>query len=207
MDVDAQVYQAEAAALGDIWRDSGGNAGRHICLRRLPQDGLHLGTCLHPQSLMGTGERASRYGTWTPRVRTQGFAIGTIGGFGTGFQQRAVQIRNAKLQEAKPTVTVSESQQDTYSVYLGQDENGVIKYVGITKRDPEIRFKEHQRSGTERANLLYEVVEGTGHLSKIEAQIIEQNYINTYKMQKNGGLLLNKINSIAPRKWKDYGIK
>lgn len=141
------------------------------------------------------------------RGGAQGFAIGTIGGFGTGFQQRAVQIRNAKLQEAKPTVTVSESQQDTYSVYLGQDENGVIKYVGITKRDPEIRFKEHQRSGTERANLLYEVVEGTGHLSKIEAQIIEQNYINTYKMQKNGGLLLNKINSIAPRKWKDYGIK
>ena len=32
----------------------------------------------------------------------QGFAIGAIGGVGTGLQQRAVQIRNAKLQEAKP---------------------------------------------------------------------------------------------------------
>ena len=32
----------------------------------------------------------------------QGLAIGAIGGVGTGLQQRAVQIRNAKLQEAKP---------------------------------------------------------------------------------------------------------
>ena len=48
-------------------RDSGGNAGRHICLRRFPQDGLHLGTCLHPRTLMGTGEGASYH--WT---RTQG---------------------------------------------------------------------------------------------------------------------------------------
>jgi hypothetical protein len=34
-----------------------------------------------------------------------------------------------------------------------------------------------------------------------------QTLINQYGLQKNGGLLLNKINSIAPKNWWQYGIK
>lgn len=33
-----------------------------------------------------------------------------------------------------------------------------------------------------------------------------QNFINQYGMQKNGGQLLNKMNSIAPNYWKENGI-
>lgn len=66
----------------------------------------------------------------------------------------------------------------TNSVYVGRDEYGRIRYVGITQRDPVERFKEHLRSGTNRANLHYEVVSGTGHLSRIQALIIEQRLVN-----------------------------
>ena len=80
-------------------------------------------------------------------------------------------------------------------------------YVGITKRDPEIRFTEHQNSGTERASLTFRPIPGTGNLSYNEARIIEQISINTFKMQKNRGQLYNKINSISPKYWEKQGIK
>ena len=38
-----------------------------------------------------------------------------------------------------------------YSVYTGIDADGNIKYVGITGRDPQIKFNEHKNSKTERA--------------------------------------------------------
>jgi hypothetical protein len=40
-------------------------------------------------------------------------------------------------------------------------------------------------------------------LSKIDARIMEQTFINQYGL----GNMLNKINSIAPSKWGLYGIK
>ena len=36
---------------------------------------------------------------------------------------------------------------------------------------------------------------------------MEQLIINEYGLQKNGGQLYNKINSISPSKWHQYGIK
>lgn len=94
----------------------------------------------------------------------------------------------------------------TNSVYVGRDEYGRIRYVGITQRDPAERFKEHLRSGTNRATLRYEVVSGTGHLSRIQALIIEQRLVNIYEMEKFGGALYNKINPISPKYWDKYGI-
>ncbi|MGL5317448.1 MAG: RHS repeat-associated core domain-containing protein, partial [Bacteroidales bacterium] len=90
-----------------------------------------------------------------------------------------------------------------YTVYEGTDESGV-RYVGITERDPEIRFAEHRNSGTERAGLYYQS-KHTG-LTKIQARILEQKLINKYGLQKNGGQLYNKINSIAKKYWNQYGI-
>lgn len=109
-------------------------------------------------------------------------------------------------QETTPEITQIEGD-GTYSVYLGLDDNKVVRYVGITKRDPQIRFLEHLNSETERVTLKYRVIRGTGHLTERQARIMEQTLINKYGMQKNDGALLNKINSISPKKWEKYGIK
>ncbi len=70
----------------------------------------------------------------------------------------------------------------------------------MTKRDPYIRFMEHLRSNTERADLIYSVIESG--LSKQDARIIEQLWINKFGLDN----LYNKINSIAPIFWPKYNI-
>ncbi|PWG77901.1 GIY-YIG nuclease family protein, partial [Pararcticibacter amylolyticus] len=93
-------------------------------------------------------------------------------------------------------------------VYQGIDAAGVVRYVGITERAASVRFAEHLNAiGTGRELLRYEVIEGATDLSRTGARILEQTLINQYGLHKNGGLLLNKINSIAPKYWKLYDIK
>ena len=91
----------------------------------------------------------------------------------------------------------------SYSVYQGVNEDGEVKYIGITKRDPQVRWGEHLNSGTERATLMYDLVEGATGLSKTNAHIWEQNLINHYGLNN----LYNKINSIEPRYWPQYNIQ
>jgi|GEM_PF-318112 len=79
-------------------------------------------------------------------------------------------------------------------VYHGKDAAGVVRYVGITQRNPAIRFAEHGRAGGPKASLHFEVVHSG--LSRQSARQWEQHYIDKWGMQKNGGRLLNKINSI-----------
>ena len=80
--------------------------------------------------------------------------------------------------------------------------------MGITARDPALRFAEHLRAvGTGRDVLRYGVFDGARGLSKAQARFLEQVLINQYGMQRNGGALLNKINSISPKYWWQYGIK
>lgn len=95
----------------------------------------------------------------------------------------------------------------THTVYQGVDAEGTVRYVGITGNEPQNRFNQHLNSkGTGKESLIYNPVkEGTG-LSKTQARVMEQNLINQYGLQKNGGLLLNKINSIAPQYWWLYRI-
>jgi len=93
-----------------------------------------------------------------------------------------------------------------YSVYHGLDASGVVKYVGITSRNPAVRWGEHQASGGAKAMLEYEAIEGAVNLSKQQARVLEQTIINTHGLEKNGGQLLNQINSIAPKNWSKYGI-
>ncbi len=89
-----------------------------------------------------------------------------------------------------------------YSVYQGVDPvTGEVKYVGITKRDPQVRFYEHLRSNSPRADLIYEPI--VGGLSKTNAHIWEQNLINQYGLNN----LYNKINSIEPKYWPQYNIQ
>ena len=87
-----------------------------------------------------------------------------------------------------------------FSVYEGYDTNGSVRYVGMTGRDPQIRFTEHARAvGTGRDILQYEPV--AKGLTKLEARILEESKILEYGMMKDGGALLNKVHSIAPSNW------
>ena len=88
-----------------------------------------------------------------------------------------------------------------YSVYKGVDPfTNETKYIGITKRNPNVRFMEHLMSNTERADLIYSVIDSG--LSRQEARIMEQLLINNYGLEN----LYNKINSIAPKFWPKYNI-
>lgn len=80
-------------------------------------------------------------------------------------------------------------------------------YIGITGRDAAVRFGEHLNSGTARSLLDYRVINGATGLSKTQARIWEHTLINQYGLGKNGGQLLNKVNSIAPKNWWQFGIK
>lgn len=95
----------------------------------------------------------------------------------------------------------------TYSVYRGVDAADKVKYVGITGREPIIRFIEHSNSGTAKSTLKYKVIKGATNLTKDQARMWEQTLINQYGLEKNGGVLINKINSIATKNWGLYGIK
>ena len=89
-----------------------------------------------------------------------------------------------------------------YFIYHGYDRDEVVRYVGITMREAEKRFAEHLKSiGTGKEFLNYKVVKVV--YGKLEARIIEQKYINKYGLEN----LLNKINSIAKKYWKEHGIK
>ena len=93
-----------------------------------------------------------------------------------------------------------------FSVYEGLDGNGVVRYIGITGRPATERFAEHMASNTARAQLRYQVVRGLDGLSVNQARYWEQTLINGYGGPK-GGQLLNRINSIAPKYWAQWGIK
>lgn len=69
-----------------------------------------------------------------------------------------------------------------------------------------MRFNEHLHSMSPRADLRYQTIGGIHGLSSQQARMIEQNLINTYQIGNKGGQLFNKINSVSPRYWKEWGI-
>lgn len=155
-----------------------------------------------------------------------GAVIGSISGLQKGFVEKKeerkitiLKMRSEANSETTPQVDPNVLTQEmlnnpkmpvgegTNTVYVGLDGNGVVRYVGITNREPVQRFQEHWNSGTSRENLTYHKLDGTGGLSRLQARIIEQRLINAYGMGKNGGQLYNKINSIKPGySWFRYGI-
>lgn len=127
-----------------------------------------------------------------------GLVLGGITGMGEG-------VFDARANGENPWALKDSAVKDAsgpYSVYQGIDPNtNEVKYVGITKRSPEVRWAEHYSSGTERANLRFNVV--SSGLTRMDARIQEQTLINQYGLEN----LYNKINSISPYYWEHYGIK
>lgn len=86
---------------------------------------------------------------------------------------------------------------DNYTIYGGFDAFGAIRYVGITCRDIAMRAGEHLNSlDPIRSSLTYKPLHIVGDL--LTARGSEQAYIDAYGMVKEGGQLVNKINSISP---------
>ena len=80
------------------------------------------------------------------------------------------------------------------TVYRYVDENGITRYIGITNNFTR-RAGEHLRG---RGWVIREIP-GLDHLSRSDARAVEQVLIERFGLSRNGGTLLNKINSIAPR--------
>ncbi|QQS40023.1 MAG: RHS repeat-associated core domain-containing protein [Acidobacteriota bacterium] len=95
-----------------------------------------------------------------------------------------------------------------YVGYFGYAADGSEAYVGITSRNPLIRFGEHLNAeGTGRELLIYREVKGARFGSKLDARVWEQTQINRFGLSKNGGPLLNKINSISQKRWDELGVQ
>ncbi len=95
--------------------------------------------------------------------------------------------------------------QGNSTVYVGVDENNVIKYVGRTDRPLEMRAAEHLRDVSKKSIIVkFKPVKTT--LDHNGSRVAEQILINKYGLQKNGGQLINKINSISPKHWEKFGI-
>jgi RHS repeat-associated protein len=113
----------------------------------------------------------------------------------------------AVVDVAKTTEVIGVAGEGSHLVYKGFDAAGTVKYVGITEREAAVRFGEHANAiGTGKELLDFQVMKGATGLTKIEARVLEQTLINQYGMIKNGGQLLNKMNSIAPKFWPGLGL-
>jgi hypothetical protein len=76
------------------------------------------------------------------------------------------------------------------NVYLSRDRQGKVQYVGVTN-DVARRSVEHLRENGFAIDKLME------NLSRSDALAVEQALIELHGLGKNGGTLLNRINSIA----------
>lgn len=79
---------------------------------------------------------------------------------------------------------------EQHSVYISLGDTGHVQYVGITN-DLARRSAEHLRQNGFRIRELLE------DLSREDARAVEQALIEIHGLAKNGGTLLNRINSIA----------
>lgn len=70
---------------------------------------------------------------------------------------------------------------------------GEVQYVGITK-NLEQRAARHLAS----KGISIDAVPGLSNLSRADARAVEQALIEAHGLSKNGGTLMNQINSISP---------
>ncbi|MBN6536742.1 RHS repeat protein [Acinetobacter pittii] len=150
--------------------------------------------------------------TWAAGEDLLNFGTFGYGGIAKNSIQLGIKGANEVLAASKfalPEMSfASQTQKMSNVVYQGFDKAGDVRYIGITQRAPEARFAEHLNSiGTGKEFLRYEVVPGAINLSRPEARKMEQSLINQYGLGKNGGTLLNQINSINPKYWERFGIK
>lgn len=141
---------------------------------------------------------------WNGAPKTVDIHLTEIEGIPT-YNERNVTLEHEFIEQTIKDFPANQT--GTNSVYLGFDDAGNVRYVGITKNNPEIRFQQHRNSNTIRSTLKFKTIPNTGYLTRQQARIIEQKLINLYGLPKLDGMLYNKINSIAPVYWQKYGIE
>jgi len=144
-------------------------------------------------------------GAGTPFSIIGGVVRAGQGNFGDAAFDVAMAIPFAGVlgKVAKTAKVAEEGAEGAHVVYQGiNPATKAVEYVGITMRDPAIRWAEHALD-PEKAHLVFRLVKGANNLTKTEARVLEQKLINKHGL----GNLLNKINSIAPKYWAQYGIK
>ena len=99
--------------------------------------------------------------------------------------------------------TIISTKQWNYGI---DTKTNAVRYIGITKRKPISRFAEHAAYDTNRALLRFHKIEVAGNFSHYQARLLEQTLINFYGLEKNGGQLFNKINSISSQKWSNLSL-
>ena len=99
--------------------------------------------------------------------------------------------------------TIISTKQWNYGI---DTKTNAVRYIGITKREPVSRFAEHAASGTNRALLRFQIIKVSWNFSHYQARLLEQTLINYYGLEKNGGQLFNKINSISSQKWSNLSL-
>jgi len=182
-------------------------------------DGAIYGREINEVAVYGTG-KSSLIGFWNSikysipiygscqlaaESLNNGYYLNAVGYSALAFLEICSFGALTELNLSAKSVT-SASRTGTNIVYEGIDANAKIRYVGITERNAAIRFNEHWNSRTSRSLLDYRKVEGATNLNRLDARIWEQSLINKYGLEKNGGQLFNKINSIAQKSWFKYGI-
>ncbi|MCB6182040.1 hypothetical protein LIN78_00525 [Leeia sp. TBRC 13508] len=78
------------------------------------------------------------------------------------------------------------------SVYVSYIEDGTIQFIGITDDLPSRAVARLSQKG-----ISISAIPGLQNISRADARAVEQTLIEYYGLGKNGGALLNKINSIA----------
>ncbi|MXN91463.1 type IV secretion protein Rhs [Flavobacterium sp. Sd200] len=148
------------------------------------------------------------YGSFLASIIIPEIAIEVVVELGSmALATETVAVLEATGQEAIVAVVEAEEaivavEEGSHVVYQGFDAAGKVQYVGITSRDAAVRFAEHAASGTPKSALDFEIIQGATSLTKTQARVWEQNVINQHGLPN----LLNKINSIAPSKWVQYGV-
>ena len=97
-----------------------------------------------------------------------GWGIGKLAG------QFASKSSSSVAQAVEASSIGNEAAVGTHSVYTGVDASGTVRYVGITGRDPSVRFSEHLHSGTAKGALKYEVIKGVGEPKEMMYDMLEQ---------------------------------
>ena len=144
---------------------------------------LTEGGCMNP-----AGDPADFNTPGVPQMAA--VALGTVGVAGV--------IAALPLDAAGGTVWVG---------YLGFNADGTVGYVGITSREAAVRWAEHALADPAKAALDWAEADGAQFATKLEARIWEQTQINLNGFLRSGGTLLNRINSIAPKYWEQFGVE
>lgn len=99
---------------------------------------------------------------------------------------------HAKPVTGTPETPSFEIPQGNTTVYQSIDELGNVQYIGITD-DLERRAAEHLRE----KGIEIDAIPGLLGIDRDAARAVEQVLIEAFGLSKNGGTLLNRINSIA----------